>query len=300
MRKAIRDALVAPGAVPSVGGRVFEPGQAREDTPRPYLVIEEGAQDGGTTWGTHAETVTVFIEGPQSGSGGKTALRIVDQIEREVKAALDNRVLTDEDTSEKIQIVYGGNAGPDTVPPPLPGEFPPAIRTMVFTAFTLKWRAQTTLTPDPIPGLLSVADDFPPATLQTDPNAWNPADASPGLYWRTAQFTELQRMNWGVWATVMFRGHVVANTDEARQVWTRKIAEHLANQGRVRISDNSPMLLLQVGADFDADPFREGQLAVVGRYGILRSQLPLPPIAPPPINEGTLETHGTTMTVSFP
>ena len=398
MRKAIRDVLVAN--VPSVQGRVYEPGQAKEDTPRPYLVIEEGAQDGGTTWGTHAEIVTIFIEGPQTGSGGKTALRIVDGIEREVKTALDNRVITDEDTGERIQIVYSGNAGPDTVPPPQPGEFPPAVRSMLFTAFTLAWRSQLTLSPDPLTGLSGIAQggysevqtvslgapnptagtftlthganttgplaynasasvleaaleglasigagnvdvegnaggpwtlrfkgaranqDLPQTTinasslttlgvpsvstartgagLQTDASVWNPADASPGLYWRVSQFTELERTNWGVWSTCMFRGHVIANSDESRHLWVRKIAEYLTSIGRVRISDGSPMLLLQVGADFEADAFREGQLAVVGRYGVKRDQMPgLLPVVER-LNNGTLGMRGVSMTISFP
>lgn len=400
MRKAIRDVLANPANVPSVAGRVFEPGQAKEDTPRPYLVVEEGAQDGGTSWGTHAEQVTIFIEGPQTGSNGKTALRLVDQIEREIKAALDNRVITDEDTGERIQLVYSGNAGPDVVPPPLPGEFPPAVRSMLFTAFTLKWRSQLTLLPDPITGLVGIAqggysevqtvslgapnpsagtftlthganttpplaynasagtvqavlEALPPigagnvlvegnaggpwtlrfrsgranqnlpqttvngaslttlgtpsATtsrdgtgLQTDGLVWNPADASPGLYWRVSQFTELERTNWGIWSTCMFRGHVITNSDEARQLWVRRIAEYLTSVGRVRISDGSPMLLLQVGADFEADAFREGQLAVVGRYGVKREQMPgLLPVVER-LNNSTLETRGISMTISYP
>lgn len=398
MRKAIRDVLVAN--VPSVAGRVYEPGQAKEDTPRPYLVIEEGAQDGGTTWGTSAEIVTVFIEGPQTGGNGKTALRIVDGIEREIKTALDNRVITDEDTGERIQVVYSGNAGPDTVPPPQPGEFPGPVRSMLFTAFTLAWRSQLTLAPDPITGLVGIAQggyseiqtvllgapnptagtftlthgpnttpplaynataaavqtaleglapigagnvlvegnaggpwvlrfraaranqDLPQTTLdassltttgtptvstsqngaglQTDAQAWNPADASPGLYWRVSQFTELERTNWGIWSTAMFRGHVIANSDEARQLWVRKIAEYLTSVGRVQISDGSPMLLLQVGADFEADAFREGQLAVVGRYGVRREQMPgLLPVVER-LNQGTLGMRGVSMTISFP
>lgn len=403
MRKAIRDALVAPGAVPSVAGRVYEPGQAREDTPRPYLVVEEGAQDAGNAWGTHAEQVTVIVEGPQTGSGGKTALRIVDQVEREVKATLDNRVIVDEDTAERLYLSYSGNAGPDTVPPGNAGEFPAAIRGLVFTAYTLGWQSELTFTPDPIPGLNSIAEggysevqtvrfsgavsgtftltngtatdplawnstalqvqvalealpaigvgnvlvegnasgpytlrfrgqranqdvaqttidttslnpSVDPVTVvtsevattrdgtgvQTDPTTWTPANTSPALYWRASQYSELQRTNWGVWATVLFRGHVIMPDDVQRRAWVRRISEYLTAIGRVRISDGSPLNILQVGADFEADPFREGQLAVTGRYGVLREQLPgLLPLLDK-LNNGHARLFGATMKIAFP
>jgi hypothetical protein len=392
VRKAIRDALVAPGAIPSVGTRVYEPGVANENTQRPYIVVEEGGQDAGTAWGTHAEPVTVFIEGPTVGSNGKTALRIVDEIERQVDAVLNNRVIVDEDTGERLQLVYAGNAGPDTVPPPAVGTTAAPVRARVYAAFTLGWQHQTTLEPDPIgaflrampagwsevqtvtmrnttggtfrlgyngaftgnlaynasaaqvqtalqaipaigAGNVSVAgnlagpytlrfqnaranQDVPQVTIdtaslvgtdifaqavttrhgagiQTDPSAWNPTDSSPAVYWRPAQIIEMERMNWGEWVTMQFRGHVLSATDEARRTWVRRVCEYLAVIGKLYLSDNSPLFLFQIAADFTSDAFREGQIVIVGRYGVLQEQIPGLLDAQERINHATLRMTAT-------
>lgn len=124
--------------------------------------------------------------------------------------------------------------------------------------------------------------------LQTDPATWSPSDMQPGLYWRTDRIEDIERTNWGVWVTSRFRGHLVAPGDQNRLYWMRRIAQWLSAQGRIYLSDSSPMTVLSVAVEVEANPFTAGQIALTGRFGVKREQVAEFTAATARLNHATL------------
>ncbi|MGH2355415.1 MAG: 3'-phosphoadenosine 5'-phosphosulfate sulfotransferase, partial [Chloroflexota bacterium] len=162
-------------------------------------------------------------------------------------------------------------------------------------AFALGWQTGTTYAPDPVAALRAWTDIQWPGQLQTDPTNWDPSDATPGLYWRLAGVTVAERGQraWGAWMDATLRAHVVAPSESARLTWARRAVETLAYTHRLTLSDGSPLFFRELAADHEADPFRTGQVRLLGRFGVLT---PPPVPAPEPINV----TEPITLVTQFP
>lgn len=121
-------------------------------------------------------------------------------------------------------------------------------------------------------GLLAVVADQALAggAPYVDPAAWNPTDGSPAIYWRLAAERSVEQLNWGTWLDVSLRAHVVAPSPATRLAWMRRLAEQLSVQGRIALSDGSPLLLDRPALDPTADPMRVGQVTLPARLGVLR------------------------------
>jgi hypothetical protein len=115
--------------------------------------------------------------------------------------------------------------------------------------------------------------------VHTNPATWTPADVSPGIYWRVVRIAPVQITAAVSWMEAQLMGHVLAPSAAARLTWGRKGTERLAAQRRLKMSDGSPLELLRVAADSEADLMRRGQIQLTARYGVLQ------PIAPSEVLE---------------
>ncbi|WP_080840001.1 hypothetical protein [Cohnella massiliensis] len=136
----------------------------------------------------------------------------------------------------------------------------------------LAFPAQTTYSPDPIASLNAWAGDKY-AELQVDPASWSPSDSTPALYWRLSGVTAVERTNWGIWVTVSVAGHILAPSPATRLNWIRQLVEAAARAKRIRMDDGSPMFVTRVSADSSQDSFREGQVRLSARFGVLNEAI---------------------------
>jgi hypothetical protein len=49
----------------------------------------------------------------------------------------------------------------------------------------------------------------------------------------------------------------------------KQLTEAIAQAGRIYMLDTSPMFIRRLSADSSGDPFRQGQIRVIARYGVL-------------------------------
>ncbi|ACV64906.1 hypothetical protein Dtox_4239 [Desulfofarcimen acetoxidans DSM 771] len=106
MRAAIRQQLI--NKISKIQERVYEPHAANAKTPKPYLVIRQGAEVEDTPWTNFRRIMEVW---PYL---SRTSFQGVDGMVSLVVAALDKQLLTTEN-GEVFSCVYLGNAGADFV-----------------------------------------------------------------------------------------------------------------------------------------------------------------------------------------
>ena len=135
---------------------------------------------------------------------------------------------------------------------------------------------QITTDPDPVQGLNVYAKYyFPGVTVIAGqgnplPDVWRPTDANPALYWRFIGTTTDNRQTYAVnWYYGEFAAHIIAETVLERNRWIKAIVEKIQVDGEVILPDRSPMLAQRIVIRHSADPVREGQILLTGRYGVL-------------------------------
>ncbi len=257
MRKEIRQILV--DEISLVGGRVYEPHAAGPTIEKPYLVLREGVQDPEADWSAFSAIVEVW---PYV---ARTTFQQVDALANQAIDAL-HRARFAED-GEQYLIDYIGSAGPDFVD----AEWDAITRGLRFQVFALGWLNGRTFEPDPVAALQDWAAAAWP-DVHADPATWNPVDATPGIYWRVARLALMEVTAAVSWIEAQVVGHVLAPGAAVRSQWIRNIAEGLATQRRIKLSDGSPLFFERVTSDSEADPMRKGQVQLTIRFGVLQQK----------------------------
>lgn len=147
----------------------------------------------------------------------------------------------------------------------------------VTLTFSLSaYPAQETGAPDPVQRLNSwCKDEYPDAKiigLDALPNVWKPTNTAPAVYWNLQQIGPGRIPDsWAcTWRTATLRGFVMAPGEIARNGLVRSMADRLDELSRLIFPDNSPLMFQQITAKINADPLKEGQITVLGEYGITR------------------------------
>lgn len=140
-----------------------------------------------------------------------------------------------------------------------------------------EYPCQITTTPDPIQGAnLWAKARFPDVSVIAHDNlppVWKPTDLHPAVYWRyMGADTDSRQTYAATWYNGRFAVHVIAESIAERNKWIKAIAEELGADLELLLTDGSPMFIQNVSVNHAADPLREGQIAVTGRYGVLRRE----------------------------
>ncbi|GKV54240.1 hypothetical protein NCCP2222_01870 [Sporosarcina sp. NCCP-2222] len=255
MRDELRTILVAN--VPSVNGEVWEPSAAGPDMPKPSLVLREGSQDTGEAYSNFTSMYEVwpFVK--------RTTFKQVDAISKEVVSALHQKRFDVAGVPHYAE--YIGTASEDTVDE----DWDALTRGLRFQIYSLAWLLHQPIEPDPVSALQAWSTKrFP--MMQLDPLLWSPSDTTPALYWRIDSTTKVEPMNWGAWVTMQLNGHVITPDASIRRHYVDRIVRQLAIDHVTRMSDHSKMRFLEVSADDGYDPFRDGQIKLTVKFGVLR------------------------------
>lgn len=138
----------------------------------------------------------------------------------------------------------------------------------------MEFPEQLTTDPDPIQSLNAwTKTNFPGMTIINHdgmPAVWKPTDENPAIYWRFEGTAITDNQMYAVnWYTGQFAAHVIADSVTERNRWTKAMAEVIQLEGEVVLTDGSPMFAKQIAIRHNADPLREGQFLLTGRYGVL-------------------------------
>jgi len=157
--------------------------------------------------------------------------------------------------------------------PTMSGE--PEVFGVTVTFDLTEFPPQITTDPDPVEGLNTwTYRYFPDVTVIAGryqlPDIWRPTDEHPALYWRYIGMEADNRQTYAVnWYNGQFAAHVIAETVLERNRWIKAIVEKVQLAGEVILPDGSPMLAQRIVIRHSADPEREGQIVLTGRFGVL-------------------------------
>ena len=138
----------------------------------------------------------------------------------------------------------------------------------------MEFPEQLTTDPNPIQALNHWTKRFFPdmtvITMDTPPSVRKPTDKTPAVYWRFEGMGATDKQSYAVnWYTGQFAAHVIAKSITERNRWTKAIIEQIQLNGEVILIDGSPMFVKRIEIRHGADPLREGQIALIGQYGVL-------------------------------
>lgn len=140
----------------------------------------------------------------------------------------------------------------------------------------LYFPSQRTTTPDPVVAINTWTKGvFPSAyVIGVDelPDSWSPTE-NPTIYWRIASIAQgtLYPDTYNcTWHDVTLSGHFMMDDSSVRQAVCKSIIDRLSAAGRVMMDDGSPMFILRDTYSSSADSIKNGQITVVGCYGVLR------------------------------
>ena len=145
---------------------------------------------------------------------------------------------------------------------------------VTLTFDLLAFPSQITIEPDPVAGLCDYIKSKMPDSLVIGIDEMDricrPTAERPILYVRMSGDSSAMRNSWAVaWMDVTLQIHIFAPGAHTRQLLSRTLCNALALDGECKLRDCSPMLFRRVVISASANPLRQGQLAVTGRYGVL-------------------------------
>ena len=144
---------------------------------------------------------------------------------------------------------------------------------VTLTFDLLAFPDQITTEPDPVAGLCDYIKVRMPDALVVGIDKMDricrPTAERPILYVRMSGDSSAMRNIWAVaWMDVTLQVHIFAPGAHTRQVLCRTLCNAVALDGECKLRDCSPMLFRRVTITTSANPLRQGQLAVTGRYGV--------------------------------
>jgi hypothetical protein len=151
----------------------------------------------------------------------------------------------------------------------------PEVFGTTLTFDLMAFPEQLTTDPDPVQALNTwTRENFPETVLIAvgdSPPIWKPTDGRPAVYWRIDGVVSNDRQNYSVaWFNGQFACHVIARSVADGRRLIKAIIEEIQTKGEVLLHDGSPMFVTQITARSGADPLREGQILLAGRYGVLK------------------------------
>lgn len=144
---------------------------------------------------------------------------------------------------------------------------------VTLTFDLLAFPSQITIEPDPVAGLCDYIKSRMPDALVIGIDKLDricrPTAERSIIYVRLSGDSSAMRNSWAVaWMDVTLQVHIFAPGAHTRQVLSRTLCNAMALDGECKLRDFSPMLIKRVAISASANPLRQGQLAVTGRYGV--------------------------------
>lgn len=144
--------------------------------------------------------------------------------------------------------------------------------TMQFDIYA--YPCQQTSTPDPVQAMNHFVRKFCPGGLflgeDNMPDMVRPDDTRPIFYFRLRTLEPERAIYAVTWMQSRLSGHIICPSATGRVRWLKTLVDQLAVCGEVEMLDGSPLALMNIHANSEANCLTSGQLNLHMRYGILR------------------------------
>lgn len=105
---------------------------------------------------------------------------------------------------------------------------------------------------------------------------WKPRGEETAIYWRVLELAPDANMarysTWSVtWMQGVLQGHVFTQFRHTLYALLRRLSEQLVPYAQIPMPDGSPFLIRRLQANSAWDALRQGQIALTGSYGIMRT-----------------------------
>ncbi len=254
MRAAIRQQLIAQ--IPEVGGRVYEPHAAGAKTPKPYLVLRQGADSEDTPWTGFRRIIEVW---PYL---SRTTFADVDALAQKVVSALGNQPLTTA-AGEVFTCQYLGLASPDVVDE----EWDVITRGLRFAIIALQPVAvPETVANDPWLEALAVwTGTILGASWSVYRNLWPLGYKRPAVMWRLDGIEALEKGRAMFEVRKKFAGHVIGSTPNEQVAGALTVAQKLGEVVKLELdaANRRYLTVNSPAVNYRADALTAGQVSVV-------------------------------------
>lgn len=254
MRAAIRQQLI--DKVSDVQSRVYEPQAAGASTPKPYLVLRQGADTEDAPWTGFRRIVEVW---PYV---ARTTFQKVDGLVNKVVAALDKQLLTDTATGEVFTCQYLGTVGQDYVDE----EWDAITRGLRFAVMALQPVAvPETLANDPwLEALATWTGTTLGEAWTVYRNLWPLGYKRPAVMWRLAGVEVQEKARAMFEVRKKFVGHVLGSTPNEQITGALTVVQELGNAIKLPLDAANKRYLTvnSPGVDYRADALTAGQVSV--------------------------------------
>ena len=253
----------------------------------PAVFYQNAPVDTDARWGTPQYPRIIFLvemqDDPERNVSGQMAVEIQctgrtcepEEIESAVLDLLDNVFFTD-DRQVTTAVTWRNTDAFDE-----PGD----VMGMVVWFDIIEFPVQSTYTdPDPILSLQDWTKRFYPNILrlgQDLPEIYLPAEEQPAVYWRFERMANSGRDSWQVrWFDISIVGHIIAPDYATAVSIANQMIVRIQMNGRISLLDGSWMMIDRIQNQPGAHPLKEGQIKMIGRFGVLSVEQDAPPLRP--------------------
>lgn len=142
----------------------------------------------------------------------------------------------------------------------------------------LAFPCKATINPDPVIGVVQwIKQKFTQARvigIDTLPEIFTPSENTIAVYIRmTGDNAVVKNTNAVGWMTARIMCHIFTGGIQTQEMWARSVSNILSIEGEIVLYDKSPLLLQQIMINPTANPLSEGQLTIIGQYGVLKDTI---------------------------
>ena len=152
----------------------------------------------------------------------------------------------------------------------------------------MEYPQQETTDPDPIMAMARyIKDLYPDSIVVGIDKMADETEASkeaPVFYCRLAEIEKLEETNTVVWMNGKIAISLLCPDGATRLKMAAAVLNSLSLDGEVTMLDDSPMFMERLTANLKSDYLKDGQIFVIGRYGLLRYKAVGYPLRHPNIN----------------
>lgn len=245
----------------------------------PALFLQKAPDDTAAGWGQEkyprAEYLVDMTADPERHSSGVVSVHIYsddsgkppEEIAPAVRKALCDVVMQADDgaycvTWDRTELFeMESSVSPNTL-----------VNGCSLTFLLIAFPFQQTKDPDPVLGMQGFLKGLEPAALVIgkDPvkDFYEPSAKAPAFYVRIFTYKTNRQTYALTWMDCTVALHVIAPTPEARNGWSRYLADSLNMAGEVTLMDGSPMLVREVSVDNSADYLTKGQISIKAQFAV--------------------------------
>jgi hypothetical protein len=267
MRTGIREQLI--NSIPEIGGRCYEPHAAGAKTEKPYIVIRQGVDTEDSPWLGFRRIIEIwpYVE--------KLSFKLVDDLEKKIKSALEKQILTDINTGEVFSCFHIG-----TTEDVVDEEWDAITRGLRFAVVAIQpVNANESIANDPwIESLATWSENILGQNWTVYRNVLPLGFQRPAVLWRIEGIHVDHSTRSAFEVRKHIKGHVIGTSPHEELFGATSLIQEMGNSIKIPINllEKRFMTVENPRVNMDADSLSSGQLKVVMKRITSRPQEEIP------------------------